>query len=115
MKKLILGVLALASITTFAQDSVSVIGSDIGRGDPLYDKIYGFQSIEDLQDGTKELAVVLLECKKGLRNIPHMSASYITIKTESHYSIDEIPFKECDSLFKSFQDASLDNPVVIKF
>jgi hypothetical protein len=114
MKFTVLGLFALLSLSAFAESSIKIIGSDIGRGDPQYSKIYGFESMSDLQDGSKHLAAVILECRKRGSNSPRKTDSYITIRNQDgSQNLEVITHTECDKLWELIDKASPQNPLTL--
>ena len=114
MKFTVFGLFLLFSLSSFAQSSIKIIGSDIGRGDPQYSKIYGYESMPDLQDGSKHLAAVILECRKRGSHSPRQADSYITIRNnDGSEKFDIITHNECVKLWKLIDQASLQNPLTL--
>jgi hypothetical protein len=117
MKSLLTAALLISSFTAIANGStpksVLIVESEIGRGDALYSKISGYESIGDYSDNRS--ASVLIECKKTMEGSTPTKPSYITIK-DSRQDLNlfqEISLTECLDLFNIVNDASANNPVEI--
>lgn len=110
------GLFAALSLSAQAQNTKTlIVGSEIGRADPIYAKIYGFQSVEDMQDGSNHLAVIVAECRKGggiNPNInPALSSSYVTIQKDGEVDLVEVSHTECRNLYKQIDEASVNKPL----
>jgi len=110
MKLITIGLFALLSLTAFAQDSVTVVGSKIGRGDAIYNVIYGFESKADSDNGYNHIAVIIIECRKQSAEYRSKKPSYFTIQKDGAEKIEEISHSECTDLYKLVDDATIYNP-----